>query len=179
MVAARADSGLVVARPLPAVPDDSHINTLSMKKNICIRPVTVGDSSVIRGLLEQLGYELTAEQISKKIAVFAQKEGHHAFVVEIDGHVTGFMSLHIMEWFHRPDCVARLSAIVVDKEFRGAGIGRTLMAFAEMKAIQSGCTIMEVSSSLRRKAEGTYDFYASLGYLDANGQTSYSRKKLV
>jgi GNAT superfamily N-acetyltransferase len=153
-----------------------HIN---MKKNVHIRPVAVSDSSAIRGLLDQLGHDLTAKQISEKIAVFAQKEGHHAFVAEIDGHITGFMSLHIMEWFHRLDCVARLSAIVIDKESRGAGIGRTLMAFAEEKAIQSGCTIMEVASGLRRKAEGTHDFYASLGYVDANGHTSYFRKKLT
>jgi GNAT superfamily N-acetyltransferase len=150
-----------------------------MKKNVHVRPVAVGDSSAIQNLLDQLGYELTANQISEKIAVFSRKEGHHAFVAEIDGHITGFMSLHIMEWFHRLDCVARLSAIVIDKESRGAGIGRTLMAFAEEKARQLGCTTMEVTSGLRRKAEGTYDFYASLGYLDANDQTSYFRKKLT
>jgi GNAT superfamily N-acetyltransferase len=150
-----------------------------MKKNVHVRPVAVSDTSPIQGLLTQLGYELTAKQISEKIAVFSGKEGHHAFVAEIDGHITGFMSLHIMEWFHRLDCVARLSAIVIDKESRGAGIGRTLMAFAEEKALQAGCPTMEVTSGLGRKAEGTYDFYASLGYLDANDQTSYFRKKLT
>ena len=61
-----------------------------MKKNIRIRPPSVGDSSVIQGLLEQLGYNLTAEQTSEKIAVFAQKQGHHAFVAEIDGELVGF-----------------------------------------------------------------------------------------
>jgi hypothetical protein len=53
------------------------------------------------------------------------------------------------------------------------------MAFAEEKAIQSGCTLLEVSSGLRRKTEGTYDFYMSLGYLDATQRTSYFRKKLA
>jgi hypothetical protein len=55
---------------------------------VLVRPVAVSDSSAIRSLLDQLGYELTAKQISEKIAVFAQKEGHHAFVAEIDGHIT-------------------------------------------------------------------------------------------
>jgi GNAT superfamily N-acetyltransferase len=142
---------------------DSHLRRrenkrTSREENIRMRPPSVGDTSVIQGLLEQLGYNLTAEQTSEKIAVFAQKEGHHAFVAEIDGEIVGFMSLHIMEWFHRPDRVARLSAIVIDKESRGVGIGRTLMAFAEEKAIQSGCTLMEITSSVRRKTEGTYDF---------------------
>src|ERR1700722_16175498 len=115
-----------------------------MKKNVHVRPVAVSDTSPIQGLLTPLGYELTAKQISEKIAVFSGKEGHHAFVAEIDGHITGFMSLHIMEWFHRLNCVARLSAMVIDKESRGAGIGRTLMAFAEEKALQAGCPTMEV-----------------------------------
>jgi GNAT superfamily N-acetyltransferase len=47
---------------------------------------------------------------------------------------------------------------VIDKESRGNGVGRALMQFAEEKALQADCTVIEVSSSLRRKAEGTYDF---------------------
>lgn len=111
----------------------SNVTNFGVKKIIRIRPPVVSDSSVIQGLLEQLGYELTAQETSEKIASFAQKQGHHAFVAEIDGEVRGFMSLHIMEWFHRPGCLARLSAIVIDKQSRRAGIGRTLMAFAEEK----------------------------------------------
>jgi len=150
-----------------------------MKKNIRIRPSAIDDSPVIRDLLQQLGYALTAEQISGKIGVFARREGHHTFVAEIDGCVAGFMSLHIIEWFHRPDRTARLSALVIDRQYRGAGIGRALMQFAEDKAVQSGCANMELTSSLHRKAEGTYDFYTSLGYLNANDQTSYFRKTLT
>jgi hypothetical protein len=60
-------------------------------------------------LLQQLGYAMTPKQVSEKIGIFAWKAGHHAFVAEIDDRIVGFMSLHVMEWFHRPDCIGRLS----------------------------------------------------------------------
>ena len=150
-----------------------------MKESLRIRPAFVGDTVLIQALLQELGYAMAPEQISEKIVTFARKQGHHAFVAEIDGNMVGFASLHVMEWFHKPECVARLSAIVVKKESRGCGIGRALMQFAEEKAVEAGCTMMEVSSGLHRRAEGTYKFYASLGYLDAKEQSTYFRKNLA
>jgi GNAT superfamily N-acetyltransferase len=155
------------------------IKSSCMNKRLHIRAVDHGDTIAVQALLQQLGYAITSEQIAEKIDLFAHKTGHYAFVAEIDSRIAGFMSLHVLEWFHRLDCLGRLSAIVIDKEARGAGIGRAMVQFAEQKAIQAGCSIMEVSSSLHRKAEGTYDFYAALDYLEANTHASYFRKNLI
>ena len=146
-----------------------------MKNKVQIRLVENRDNPTICDLLEQLGYRQSSEQLQEKLGTV--REGRHVFVAELDGQVVGFMSLHIMDWIHSPVPAARLSAVVVDARYRREGIGRALVAFAETKASQLGCSYIELTSSLRRKADGTYDFYDALGYQRAQ-ETTYFRKPL-
>jgi predicted N-acetyltransferase YhbS len=147
-----------------------------MKNAIAIRPALARDASTISRLLRQLGYDRTQAALAERIA--AGSNTQLAFVAQNEGNVIGFMSLHIIDWLHRSDPAARLSAVVVDTNYRRLGIGRALIAFAEARALERGCTSIELTSNLRRKADGTYDFYASLGYQAAR-ETTYFRKPLT
>ena len=146
-----------------------------MENAIAIRPALLGDASAISRLLRQLGYDRSPAALAEKISACSDAE--LAFVAETEGDVVGFMSLHIIDWFHRPDPAARLSALVVDTKYRRLGIGRALIAFAETTVSQRGCTSIELTSNLRRRADGTYDFYDALGYGRAE-ETTYFRKVL-
>jgi predicted N-acetyltransferase YhbS len=146
-----------------------------MKNELHIRPAEIQDIHPIRNLLEQLGYRQSLEQLRNKLS--AVPEGAFAFVAEMEGNVVGFISLHIIDWLHRPDAAARLSALVVDENSRRLGIGRALIALAETTAARRGCTYIELTSNRRRKAGGTYDFYDALGY-DRAEDTNYFRKPL-
>ncbi len=148
-----------------------------MTKEITIRPANHDDNKAIRSLLKQLGYDLTSEQITEKIDYYHTAKAHYAFVADMDGKAVGFMTIHIIEWFHRPDFAARLSAIVIDEKSRGGGIGRALMDKAENIARESGCVFIELTSSLQRKEDGTHDFYHSIGYEPVDSSL-YFRKKL-
>ena len=143
--------------------------------NVLIRPATGRDSPAICPLLLQLGYRRTADDLAQSLSLAT--EGQSAFVAETDGKINGFMSLHMIDWLHRPDPVVRLGAVVVDENYRRDGIGRALVAFAEETAAQRGCSYIELTSNLRRKADGTYSFYESLGYERAE-ETTYFRKPL-
>jgi predicted N-acetyltransferase YhbS len=146
-----------------------------MKNAIAIRAALSDDAATISALLRQLGYDLAPAVVAEKIA--GRSHTQLAFVAETAGLVVGFMSLHIIDWLHRPDPAARLSAVVVDTKYRRSGIGRALIAFAEATATKSGCTYIELTSNLRRRADGTYDFYDALGYERA-AETTYFRKGL-
>jgi GNAT superfamily N-acetyltransferase len=146
-----------------------------MKHSVQIRRATVHDSSTVRDLLQQLGYQQNFAQLEEQLS--APGSGRHAFVADVDGQVVGFMSLHISDWFHRADPAARLSAVVVDAQYRRMGIGRALVEFAEITASQLGCSYIELTSNLRRRVDGTYDFYDALGYERAQ-ETTYFRKSL-
>ncbi|MDG1287333.1 MAG: GNAT family N-acetyltransferase [Rickettsiales bacterium] len=143
-----------------------------------IRAPVVNDAPVIQNLLDELGYKITEEQITDKIQKLDEQKSYQAFVAEMDSRVIGFMSFHIIDWFHQTDCMARLSALVVDKSYRRKGLGNILIQLAETQALQAGCTVMELSSNLRRKTKGTYEFYLAHRYRNMKDQTTYFRKNL-
>ena len=126
-----------------------------MQHDIHIRPAAVADSPAISPLLQQLGYAMPPDSLAEKLSAHAA--GRFAFVAEMDGRIVGFMTFHVIDWFHRADAAARLSAVVVDAACRRLGVGRALVAFAETTASQMGCRYIELTSSLRRRAGGTYD----------------------
>ena len=145
-----------------------------MKNAFTIRPAHSTDAPAISALLLQLGYNQPPAVLAQRLT---SRSDALAFVAERDEHIVGFMSLHIIDWLHRPDAAARLSAVVVDQKYRRTGIGRALIALAEATAAERSCTYIELTSNLRRKAGGTYDFYDALGY-DRAEDTTYFRKPL-
>jgi predicted N-acetyltransferase YhbS len=145
-----------------------------MKNAIAIRPARSTDAPAISPLLRQLGYNQPPTVLAHRMADCLDAL---AFVAESNEQIVGFMSLHIIDWLHRPDAAARLSALIVDESHRRSGVGRALIALAETMAAQRGCTYIELTSNLRRRADGTYDFYDALGYGRAE-DTTYFRKPL-
>src|SRR5262245_2481306 len=144
---------------------------------IHIRPASVNDIPAIVPLLQQLGYRMPPSVLAGKLS--GELDSRLAFVAELSDRIAGFMTLHVIDWLHRPDKAARLSALVVDGSYRRLGIGRALIAFAEDTASGLGCSYIELTSSLRRQAEGTYDFYSALRYWSAQDDTTYFRKPLA
>ncbi len=77
--------------------------------------------------------------------------------------VAGFLSFHAIPLFHEPGRLGRITAMAIDPAFQRQGVGRALVAAAEVFAIQSGCQRMEVTSGDRREKDA-HVFYRALGY---------------
>ncbi len=146
--------------------------------NISIRPAAPEDAPSLPTLLRQLGYEIESDAIAQNIASYSGIKGHHAFVATADRTVLGFISLHISYWFHRPDPPARISALVVDEQHRGKGVGQMLVSHAEEVAREAGCKLLELTAAAHRREIGTHDFYESLGFTDSSKATTIFRKTL-
>lgn len=63
---------------------------------------------------------------------------------------------------HRPAPVGRITALVVDAAERGKGVGRALVAAAELAFTHAGCGVLEVTSHAR--FADIYGFYEHLGF---------------
>jgi ribosomal protein S18 acetylase RimI-like enzyme len=127
-----------------------------MNNNLQIRPVEIQDIPAIRNLLEQLGYRQSLEQLREKLG--AVPEGCFAYVAEIKGEIAGFMSVHIIDWLHRPDAAARLSALVVDENHRRSGIGRALIALAENNGSAARLHLYRADEQSQAKGRGHLRF---------------------
>jgi len=71
-----------------------------------------------------------------------------------------------------------IDALVVDKPYRGKGIGRKLIKVAEGSAISKECVTFDLIMANWRRDGGSHAFYQALGYKDHNqGDYTYFYKE--
>ena len=129
-----------------------------------IRAAASFDVHEMTRLFGQLGYEIPVDVLGRRLEAF-ERAGETALVAEDDtapGRLLAVATLHATPVLHRAGPVGRVSALVVDADVRGRGVGRAMMAAAEQWAVERGCILMEVTSNQRRV--DAHKFYEGLGY---------------
>lgn len=143
------------------------------KIHFTIRQARPDDTERIQLLMDQLGHCSKTQFIHDRISQSATNPFHVFFVAESDDTVIAVAAAHVVPAAFQNPLATRLSAICVDKDYRGIGIGRRLVGKVEKWAEKNGCNILEVTSHHRR--ESAHDFYDELGFDDTH---RYFEKKL-
>lgn len=147
--------------------------------SIHIRQATIEDSAQLVPLMEQLGYTLSFKEIKERIHIYMTKHDYMLFVSLEEERVTGTLALNFHEMFVLPSRKAKIEALVVDENHRRKGIAQALMRKAESYAKEYGCTVIELTSGMRRASMGSHDFYKKLGYQNEGPLAKlYLRKEL-
>jgi GNAT superfamily N-acetyltransferase len=127
-----------------------------------LRTATPGDAPEIARLLALLGYPTEATSIATRWAKW-RANGSAAIVAGgQSGGLLGVVTLFTTIVLHRPKPIGRITALVVDENARGHGIGRALVAAAEAASLREGCGMLEVTSNMRRA--DAHAFYERLGF---------------
>jgi ribosomal protein S18 acetylase RimI-like enzyme len=138
---------------------------------LSIREAKPKDGEAIARLIVALGYEVTAADVKRRLAVLT-KAGLPPLVAE-RGEIAGVLTVSLTQVLHRPRPVGRISMMVVAQGLRGQGIGTALVAEAEKRLAAKGCGLVEVTSNTKRLR--AHAFYERLGYQ----RTSYRFAKTV
>ncbi len=125
-----------------------------------IREATCDDADNLANLADQLGYPARAEQMLSRLQCVDRATGR-VFVAMAAGEVVGW--IHVV-LYHTlvTDHAAQLLGLVVDRNWRGRGAGRALLASAEAWAIEKGREVMYIRSRITRLDAHT--FHKQLGY---------------
>ena len=116
-------------------------------------------------LLAQLGYESTLEDLKQVLAQTDRSD--EIYIAQISDKAVGLMSVIYFDYLPSQEKICRITAIVVDQNMRGAGIGSQLVDFAKELSKQRLCSKLEVTTSLVRQA--TQQYYEKIGF----AKTSY------
>jgi GNAT superfamily N-acetyltransferase len=138
-----------------------------------IRTADIPDSERIAVLSGQLGYQATIEQIRGRLGPILADEDQLVIVAELDGAAAGWLHIFIRQTLES-ERQAEIAALVVDERFRGATLGRQLVARAEAWARGRGVALMRVRSRVTR--ERAHKFYHSLGYETVKDQRVFQKK---
>lgn len=147
-------------RPRAEVPFRKIPSEPRSKMNI--RRAATEDLERIVQLFEQLGYASGVEQVKNHFHALRQSASGEAFVAQEGRNIVGVAVVHIVKPLHVRDSWALLSALVVDGECRSSGVGTSLLAAAEVFALQHGCSQLELASSSARTR--AHMFYERNGY---------------
>jgi GNAT superfamily N-acetyltransferase len=131
------------------------------RQAVTIRRAEAGDCAALAELVGQLGYHASPDEVAARLETMAA-ENRLVLVAELDGAVAGCLSTSVMRVLHRPAPVGRISMMVVDEALRSRGIGAALVRAAEQARAAQGCSMVEVTSHVRRTE--AHRFYERLGY---------------
>ena len=136
-------------------------------KGFFIRDTTVEDSELILNFIkklaeyEQLSHEVVATVETLRETLFGEKAYAEVVIGEFEGVPVGYALFfyNFSTFTGRPGIY--LEDIYVDKEMRGKGFGKCLLAYIAKLAVERNCT--RVDWSVLDWNEPSIQFYRSIG----------------
>lgn len=131
--------------------------------SITIRSANAGDAAALSLLLGQLGYPSDAEEIPERLEKLYARPGSTVLVAETaNGEVIAAVTVHLFQALHTTEPTAWLTAVVVEENARGRGIGAEIVQYAERWAVERGANKISLTSATRRQR--AHEFYKDHGY---------------
>lgn len=138
-----------------------------------IRRAGARDRDDLARLSTQLGYPMTPEEASARLAEIAEHADHALFVAEGEGGLAAWLQVSLPRIFESPR-QAEIAGLVVDERSRGHGIGRALVAAAEGWGREKGCSALRVRSNVIR--DGAHAFYRREGFVEIKTQRVFEKR---
>ncbi|HHX12862.1 MAG TPA: GNAT family N-acetyltransferase [Clostridiales bacterium] len=116
------------------------------------------------------GYEYDIEKTKSRLNEIINRETDKIYVASIDNKVVGYIHGSDYECTYS-DPLKNIMAIAVDEDYRGKGIGRTLLNAIENWAKESDCSGVRLVSGFNRVE--AHRFYLHCGYNDRKDQKNF------
>jgi len=144
--------------------------------NSVIRVAETRDAERITSLSGELGYPTDASAVRERLKRLSGSERNCVLVADVaDDGLIGWIHVAEQELLESgPWC--EILGLVVGRDARRRGAGRTLIAAAEQWALGRGLTAITVRSNVTRQE--SHPFYEQLGFLRTKTQHVY-RKPLA
>ena len=140
-------------------------------KNITIRPMTSEDINEVLRLVRQLdesflsGHGISHEEIKKTIGTMrGNKYIYYNYVAEAENGICGLISAVVYVTFFHSGGTCLINELIVDKEFRGYGIGKQLIDTVIKMSQQLKLNEVEVSTTCENAK--AISFYRKNGLRD-------------
>ena len=129
---------------------------------IKVRPATTADAVDISALCDQLGYPASSEQVAKRIKAIQRLDDHTLLVAHgSNSTLIGWVHIYLCPLVVA-DLEAEIGGLIVDEGYRGQGVGKLLMRYAEIWSSEKGCQALRLRSNIIRK--NAHVFYEQIGY---------------
>ena len=112
--------------------------------------------------MAQLGYSITEIELEDKLKFIRYSELDSVYIAIKETELVGVISCHVTTLFHQLGSLGRIISFVIHENYRGMGIGKSLISVAEEFFKSKFCVKVEVTSGDHRSE--AHSFYQSCGY---------------
>jgi len=146
-------------------------------RRLSIRSAALGDAVEISRLADALGYPMSGEETAGRLAALLVSADHAVLVADSgDGSLAGWAHVE-----HRRSLEggekAELMGLIVDKDLRRSGVGRSLLEAAQAWATSRSLRSITVRSNVARTS--SHPFYEACGFRRLKTQNVYVRTLLA
>ena len=143
------------------------------RADITIRSARPSDAETIAALTRQLGYDAELSTVASRLSRLLARSDQQLLVADDGGRAIGWIHMVITEYVEA-DAFVVIGGLVVDREYRKQGIGRRLLIRAEEWAAQHGCSLVRLSSNVKRVE--AHAFYERVGYTNLKTQYAFAKR---
>lgn len=123
------------------------------------------------GLLDRdLGYDYPESALPERLAAVLQREDDLVLVAAPEGRAEGYIHIAPYQVLYA-EPLWNILALVVSRERRGEGFGRSLLEAAEHAAAERGAAALRLSSGAERL--GAHRFYRAAGYRELKDHKTF------
>jgi len=121
------------------------------------------DLPAVTLLAEQLGYPSNLQNVSERFNKISSHHDYALFVAKSDTkEIIGWIQINKETMSLIDDAHAEVAALVVNENFRGHGIGKSLLQTAEAWAKENQIKVIRLRSNMKRT--DAHRFYLREGY---------------
>lgn len=144
------------------------------KEEIEVRQASSTDVHRITGLCHQLGCHSTMEEVKIRLMSVLENKDHIVYVAQPSrGNIIGWIHAHIQPLLHC-SLFAEIGGVVIDKDYRRAGVGMILMEMVENWARDKGCLGVNLSANVLSREN--HMFYEHIGYKKLRQQVIFCKR---
>jgi GNAT superfamily N-acetyltransferase len=140
--------------------------------DVKVRAVTMNDAEAVASLAGELGYPVSAEEMSTRLSALSDSRNDAIFVAVLGPTPVAWIHVATVTSLESPR-FAEIRGLVVTSALRSRGVGARLVADAENWARAEGVSRIRVRSNLVR--ERTHAFYERLGYTTTKSQKVFDK----
>ena len=144
--------------------------------SLIIREAEQSDIFALTGLMNELGYETTEDEMNIRFKKIHNHNDYKTFIASIDNQILGMVGLSRNYSYEQNGVYVRVLALVTSSTFRGNGIGKKLMEKAEGWAREIGADTVLLNCGNREERTIAQQFYLKIGY---EIKSSGFKKKLL
>lgn len=136
---------------------------MTVRDAIQIRVGTLADGEAVARLLVTMGYPVELKSAEERMReLVAQSDDNLVLVATVGIVVAGVVAGHLIPMLQQEQPLGRITALAVDEDQRGLGVGKRLLAAAERWFADRGASRIEVTSAEHR--EQAHEFFRKAGF---------------